>query len=91
MVRFLTIKIAEIMKVTIDITEQEIKDLKLIRNYFGENDKTMLEHLAYYELDKLVKKLTIPDVVKSLPQDNFCIVCNLPTDGEKCYSKRCPV
>lgn len=51
------------MKVTIEITEQEIKDLKLIRNYFGEHDVTMLEHLAYSELDKLVKKLTIPNVV----------------------------
>jgi hypothetical protein len=35
--------------------------------------------------------LTIPVVVKSLPQDNYCNVCKLPTDGEKCYSKRCPV
>jgi hypothetical protein len=35
--------------------------------------------------------LTIPVVVKSLSQDNYCNVCNLPTDGEKCYSKRCPV
>lgn len=51
------------MKVTIEITEQEIKDLKLIRNYFGEHDVTMLEHLAYNELDKLVKKLTMPNVV----------------------------
>jgi len=41
--------------------------------------------------DELVKLFAIPDVVKSLPQDNFCEVCNLPTDGEKCYSKRCPV
>jgi len=38
-----------------------------------------------------VKKLLIPVVVKLLPRDNFCIVCNLPTDGEKCYTKRCPV
>ena len=28
---------------------------------------------------------------KQLPQDKFCKACNLPTDGEKCYSKRCPV
>lgn len=41
--------------------------------------------------DELVKLFAIPVVVKSLPQDNFCKVCNLPTDGEKCYSKRCPV
>ena len=51
------------MKRTIEITEQEIKDLKLIRNYFGEHDKTPLEHLAYSELDKLVKKLQQADVV----------------------------
>ena len=54
------------MKVTIEITEQEIKDLKLIRNYFGEHDKTQLEHLAYSELDKLVKKLQQADVIKSV-------------------------
>jgi len=41
--------------------------------------------------EALIKQLTIPVVVKSLPQDNLCIVCNLPTDGVKCYSKRCPV
>lgn len=45
------------MKVTIEISEQEIKDLKRIRNYFGEHDKTQLEHLAYSELDNLLKKL----------------------------------
>jgi hypothetical protein len=28
---------------------------------------------------------------KTLPQGNYCEVCKLPTDGEKCYSKRCPV
>jgi hypothetical protein len=39
----------------------------------------------------LFKLLRLGDVVKSLPQDNYCQVCNLPTDGEKCYSKRCPV
>ena len=33
----------------------------------------------------------IHNVGKSLPQDNYCQVCKLPTDGEKCYSKRCPV
>ena len=38
-----------------------------------------------------VKKLLIHGFVKSLPQDNFCQVCNLPTDGIKCYSKRCPI
>ena len=40
---------------------------------------------------QIKKSLPIHGVVKSLPQDNFCQVCNLPTDGVKCYSKRCPV
>ena len=35
--------------------------------------------------------IVLNEVEKLLPQDNFCKVCNLPTDGEKCYSKRCPV
>ena len=39
----------------------------------------------------LQKQLTLTDVVKWLPQDNYCNVCSLPTDGEKCYSKQCPV
>ena len=51
------------MKRIIEITEQELKELKLIRNYFGEHDKTPLEHLAYSELDKLVKKLQQADVI----------------------------
>jgi hypothetical protein len=45
------------MKRTIEVTEQELKNLKLIRNYFGAHDKTQLEHLAFSELDSLVKKL----------------------------------
>lgn len=38
-----------------------------------------------------VKKFRLGAVIESLPPGNFCRVCNLPTDGEKCYSKRCPV
>ena len=44
-----------------------------------------------YLKEQLTKQLNLTDVVKSLPQDNYCNVCNLPTDGEKCYSNRCPV
>jgi len=51
------------MKIEIEITEAEIKNLKLIRNYFGEHDRTMLEHMAYSELDRLVKKLQQPPVI----------------------------
>jgi hypothetical protein len=77
------------MKRTIEITEQEIKDLKLIRNYFGEHNKTPLEHLAYSELDKLVKKLQQADVMAMLPSDEdikkaFPIMDNWSKE-DKCY------
>jgi hypothetical protein len=32
-----------------------LKDLRLIRNYFGEHDKTIFEHRAYSILDNLIK------------------------------------
>ncbi len=54
------------MKRTIEVTEQELKNLKLIRNYFGEHDKTQFEHLAYSELNKLIKKLQQADVMLSV-------------------------
>ena len=50
--------------------------------------KAMVKHFIKKKEDEL---LNLTDVVKSLPQDNYCNVCNLPTDGEKCYSNRCPV
>ena len=53
------------MKYEIEMTEQDIKDLRAVRNYFGENDKTMFEHKAYAILDRLVKKLNTPIVSKS--------------------------
>ncbi|WP_439129947.1 hypothetical protein [Polaribacter sp.] len=66
--------------------------VKNLREYFGHNDKTQTAHWAYEVFNKAYKEqCTIPIVVKSLPQDNYCQVCKLPTDGEKCYSKRCPV
>jgi hypothetical protein len=40
------------------ITEQELKDLKAIRNYFIDHDKTLFEHKAYAVLDRLIKKLS---------------------------------
>jgi hypothetical protein len=73
--------------------ETKIKDLKdFIKqktdqgtaNYLG---KEIREICGMVETEQLL----IHGVVKSLPQDNFCQVCNLPTDGIKCYSKRCPI
>lgn len=41
---------------TVVITEDDMKALFRIRNYFGTNDKTQLEHLAYDVLDRVVKQ-----------------------------------
>ena len=60
----------------------------------------ILDNVMYWEtcpenykarIEAIIKQLTLTDVVKSLPQDNYCQICNLPTDGEKCFSKRCPI
>jgi len=56
-----------------------------------EEIKEAVKQLETYKNRYRTKQLTLNGVVKSLPQDNYCNVCNLPTDGEKCYSKRCPV
>lgn len=48
---------AKPMLCTVVIPEYDWKAIKRIRNYFGENDKTMLEHLAYDVLDRIVKQL----------------------------------
>lgn len=65
------------MKIEIEITEQEVKDLKAIRNYFGEHDKTLFEHKSYAVVDRLVKKLNIPDVIKSVCVDClYYLTCN---------------
>lgn len=45
------------MLCTVVIHEYDWKAIKHIRNYFGENDKTILEHLAYDVLDRIVKQL----------------------------------
>jgi hypothetical protein len=55
--------------------------------------KLMHSYAVEYHQAKL-KLLSMSDVVwqsEQLPQDKFCKVCNLPTDGEKCYSKKCPI
>lgn len=38
-------------------TTEEVKDLKKIRNYFGEHDKTLFEHWAYSCLDDVLKRI----------------------------------
>ena len=38
-------------------TTEEVKDLKRVRNYFGEHDKTLFEHWAYSYLDNILKRI----------------------------------
>jgi hypothetical protein len=75
------------------MTEDAKKVWEVMETDFGWSNQPKDFHLEYFEdIVKATKQaLTIPVVVKSLPQDNYCKVCNLPTDGEKCYSKRCPI
>lgn len=40
---------------TVVVTQEDMQALIRIRNYFGEHDKTQLEHLAYDVLDRVVK------------------------------------
>lgn len=42
---------------TIELSEQDIKDLKQIRAYFGEHDKTIFEHKSYDILNNLIKRI----------------------------------
>lgn len=50
----------------IEITEEETKDLKRIRNYFGEHDKTLFEHHAYTVIDRLLSRLHPSEKTKQL-------------------------
>tara|TARA_R110000787_G_scaffold138534_1_gene252179 strand:+ start:2303 stop:2557 length:255 start_codon:yes stop_codon:yes gene_type:complete len=49
----------------IEISELELNELKEMRRYFGENDKTIYEQHAFYILNELINKLTIARDVKS--------------------------
>lgn len=60
----------------------------------NKNDTDMLLMEVVNRYENAVNNLLISGVVgqgEQLPQANFCIICNLPTDGNTCYSKRCPV
>lgn len=41
----------------VKLSEQDMKDLKQIRNYFVEHDKTIFEHKAYDILNNLIKRI----------------------------------
>ena len=69
-----------------------IEDLKkVITSNIEDKDKYCEKLINGFLRERETEQLLIHGVVKSSPKDNFCQVCNLPTDGVKCYSKRCPV
>lgn len=57
------------MNVKIEISEQEIKDIKSIRNYFGEHDKTVFEHSAYDIIDRFLNKIKGQSAATSIIDD----------------------
>jgi len=73
--------------------DQLIKQLELLADSCESNYALEVNGYTQGVKDSIdvIKNSSLTEVVKSLPQDNFCEICNLPTDGEKCYSKRCPI
>lgn len=51
------------MKYNIELTKREIEDLKLIKNYFGSNDKSIFEHFCYKTIDTLISKFNMENEV----------------------------
>ena len=78
-------------------TKEELVEWIETMHLQNTNGRETEEEMFRLGIEAAIEELTefnlfsIPVVVKSLPQDNFCEVCNLPTDGKKCYSKRCPI
>jgi hypothetical protein len=73
------------MRIEIEITEQEIKHLKLIRNYFGEHDITQFEHLAYSRLDELIKKIQLNMLRDGEEIQLVCDKCNWTEIGGEIF------
>lgn len=61
------------MKYNIELTKREIEDLKLIKNYFGANDKSIFEHFFYKTIDTLISKFNIENEVVD---NTICSNCN---------------
>jgi hypothetical protein len=59
------------------ITEQDLKDLKYVINYFKEHDKTIFEHKAYAVLNSLYQKLNINEV-------KYCTFCGKSSCNGTC-------
>ena len=60
-----------------------LKDLKAIRNYFGEHDKTMFEHRAYTLIDNLIKHFEKGETIIEENGVDWNIFQNLKSFEEK--------
>jgi hypothetical protein len=69
----------------------EYKKNKIEKAIYRVNDNNGNTYYSSDYVKWLEDQLTIPAVVKSLLHYKTCEFCKLPTDGKKCYSKRCPV
>ena len=49
--------IADVSSGSVFFTTEEVKDLKIVRNYFGKHDKTLFEHWAYSYLNDILKRI----------------------------------
>ena len=45
------------VSVTLPLSVIDIKDIKRVRNYFGENDITTFEHFAYSFINRLLNRI----------------------------------
>jgi hypothetical protein len=55
---FAAIKAIEEFKWLVPLSNINLDELREVRNYFGENDKTAFEHKAFYILDTVIKQIT---------------------------------
>ena len=58
------------MSKKLQITENQIRDLRQVRNYFGENDKTAFEHKAYSVINNIINILCDSDCVEIVKGEN---------------------
>lgn len=57
--------------ITIELTKRELKDVKLIRNYFRVNDKTCHQQFLYCVANMLIKKSQLKPQGESENEEDF--------------------
>ena len=67
--------------INVFITDDDMRALVRIRNYFGENGKTQLEHIAYDVLDRVVKPFIQTIEQTPIPPTGATIKININSPG----------